>query len=159
MDKELSHEEKCKLIVEMYEWLIRVVMSIGLGFQDAGDIVQESCCRFLQYPVHSAAWLTKTTINLAFEFLKRRKNQLPLDVCIDMKANCLEPWEIVHKNNTCKIVYKTILLMEDKYREVLILRYFSGLSVKEISERLNVPESTVLTRLYRARRILINFLT
>jgi RNA polymerase sigma factor (sigma-70 family) len=161
MDKVLSHEEKCKLIPEMYEWLIGVVINIGLGFQDAADIVQEGCCRFLQYPVRRAAWLTRTVINLAFEFLKenRKKSRIPLDVCLDIKANCLEPWEIVHRKNTLKAVYRTILLMENKYREVLILRYFIGLSVKKISERIGVPERTVLTRLYRARRILINFLT
>jgi len=160
MDKELSHQEKCKLIEEMYEWLIKVVIRIGLGFQDAEDVVQEACCRFLKYPhIKKAAWLTRTTINLAFEFLKRRKRHLPLGDCSDIEAHYLEPWEIIHKKNTLTIVYRTIMLMDEKYRAVLVLRYYDGLSVKEISKRLSIPESTVLSRLHRARRILINFLT
>jgi len=160
MDKILSQEEKCKLIEEMYEWLIRIVISIGLGFQDAQDMVQEACYRFLCYPrLRKAAWLTKTTINLAFDFLKRRKYHLPLDTCCDIEADYLQPWEVVHRKNTLRVVYRTIMLMEEKYRVVLILRYFRGLSVKEISERLGLKENTVLSRLYRARRLLINFLT
>lgn len=160
MDKELSHEEKCKLIEEMYEWLLRITIRIGLGFQDAQDVVQEACYRFLKYRgLRKAAWLTRTTINLAFEFLKRRKPYLPLDVCVDIESKYLEPWEIIHKKNTLKIVHSTLMLMDEKYRAVLVLRYYEGLSVREISKRLRIPESTVISRLHRARRILINFLT
>lgn len=159
MVRALSHREKCTLIEEMYEWLIGIAISIGLGFQDAQDVVQEACCRFLRYEVSKAAWLTRTTINLCFDFLSRRKHHLPLDACIELEGKYLEPWEVVHKKNTYRMVYKTILLMEHKYRHVLILRYFVGLSVKEISQRLDLNANTVLTRLHRARRILINFLT
>lgn len=44
--------------------------------------------------------------------------------------------------------------LPDPYREALLLRCVDGLSQKQIAETLGVPETTVETRLARARRML-----
>lgn len=40
------------------------------------------------------------------------------------------------------------------YRRVIILRHFQCLSYLEISEELEIPEGTVKTQLFRARKML-----
>ena len=158
MGKYLSHEEKCKIIEDMYVWLFKLTLYIGLNFHDAQDVVQDACLRFLQYDVKKASYLTKTTINLSFALLKKRKYHLPLDVCLSKDANFLEPWALIHRKNTFKIIRKSIMLLDEKSRTLIILRYFGGLSTKEISERLSMNLKTVLSRLHRARKQLEKFL-
>jgi len=47
-----------------------------------------------------------------------------------------------------------IARLPDVYQEVIILRYFGGLSCVEVSERLRVPVGTVTKRLSRAYALL-----
>ena len=44
------------------------------------------------------------------------------------------------------------------YREVVLLTYYQGLSSTDVSHILRVPQSTVLTRLHRARKLLESML-
>jgi len=48
--------------------------------------------------------------------------------------------------------------LKPEYREVFVLRQIEGLSVREVSEILGMPEGTVKTNLHRARRRLIALL-
>ena len=45
-----------------------------------------------------------------------------------------------------------IAMLSEIYRDIIILYYYDGLSVKEISEKLNVPEGTVTWRLSTGRK-------
>lgn len=45
--------------------------------------------------------------------------------------------------------------LPDEQREVLVLRHFEDLSYAEIAELLGVPEGTVMSRLFRARKALV----
>ena len=44
--------------------------------------------------------------------------------------------------------------LSDRDREILALRHFKELSYKEIATALAIPEGTVMSRLFRARRVL-----
>ncbi|WP_341271377.1 sigma factor-like helix-turn-helix DNA-binding protein [Clostridium carboxidivorans] len=41
-----------------------------------------------------------------------------------------------------------------KYKELIILYYYEGLSTGDISSMLKIPEGTVRSRLFRARTVL-----
>jgi len=51
-------------------------------------------------------------------------------------------------------VVAAIERMNEKYRLVLVYRFYKGYSVKEIAELFGVPEKTVYTRIKRAQRLL-----
>jgi len=44
--------------------------------------------------------------------------------------------------------------LDEKYRIPIMLQYLEGMSYKEISEQMNLPQSTIETRLFRARQML-----
>ena len=46
--------------------------------------------------------------------------------------------------------------MDEVYRDVMIFTYVKGLSVKEIAEHLGINESTVWSKFYRGREILMS---
>lgn len=50
---------------------------------------------------------------------------------------------------------KLIATLKPEYREVLYLRFYAGHSVKEISEKLNVPAQKVSDRLKYAKQLLL----
>ena len=50
------------------------------------------------------------------------------------------------------------MVLDEKYRIIVVLHYRDGYSVREIASILRVPESTVKTRLFRARQQLKSLL-
>lgn len=50
---------------------------------------------------------------------------------------------------------KLIATLKPEYREVLFLRFYAGLAVREISEQLNVPAQKVSDRLKYAKQLLL----
>lgn len=44
--------------------------------------------------------------------------------------------------------------LQEKYRKVVILKYFGGYGIKEIADMLEIPQGTVATRLRKALEIL-----
>ena len=51
-------------------------------------------------------------------------------------------------------VRKSVAGLDPRYAGPVVLFYLEGLSVKEVAERLDVPEGTVKIRLHRAREVL-----
>ena len=81
------------------------------------------------------------------EQAKRRKEEelsdseylLPSDFDLDNQAELNE-------------VINLILLLEEEYKEILLLQSIYGYKVKEISDLLNINENTISTRVFRARK-------
>jgi hypothetical protein len=47
-----------------------------------------------------------------------------------------------------------VMRLPDDLRHILLLRYYAGLSVREVAHRMDLPEGTVRRRCYDARRLL-----
>ena len=49
---------------------------------------------------------------------------------------------------------RAIGMLKEDYRIVILLHYYQGLSIKELSLALNIPEGTIKTNLSRGRKCL-----
>jgi RNA polymerase sigma-70 factor (ECF subfamily) len=56
------------------------------------------------------------------------------------------------------LLRRATLRLDEKYRQVVVLRATQGYSFKEIAEIIQLPIGTVLTRYSRAQKILIEML-
>lgn len=56
-------------------------------------------------------------------------------------------------------VLKVIMMLEEDYKEVLLLQTVYGFKTREISEKLGVNENTISTRLFRGRKQLKELLS
>lgn len=54
---------------------------------------------------------------------------------------------------------RALLQLDPEDREIITLKHLDGLSYKELSERLSIPEGTVMSRLFHARERLRERLT
>lgn len=55
------------------------------------------------------------------------------------------------------VIYSALAQLSVNHREVFVLHYFHGFSYDEISEQLEIPRGTVMSRLARARDALQQF--
>ena len=60
------------------------------------------------------------------------------------------PTEGVARTEDAELVHRALGLLDDRYRAVLILRYFSGLTPSQIARLLGEPEGTIRNRIFRA---------
>ena len=101
-------------------------------------------------------WLTTIAVNVCRNYLRspwnRRTDRRELSDLIGQGSNEFE--HIEHRID----VMNAILKLKEKYRIVVLLHYYEELSVKEIGAVLSCKESTVLTRLKRAREQLSGLL-
>jgi RNA polymerase sigma-70 factor (ECF subfamily) len=72
-----------------------------------------------------------------------------LQMIKDDESDVLE--EVIKKVDA-ESVGKTLLRLDDKYRSILVLRYFEGLEYVEISDILRIPLGSVATLIHRAKK-------
>ena len=94
--------------------------------------------------------------NLARDHLKLKDNQtVPIDETVyDTPDNSDTPEEIIVRKNIYEILLKAIDTLDEKYRDVCILKFVNGYKEREIAELLNISHGTVSTRIFRAKQIL-----
>jgi len=105
-------------------------------------------------------WYYKILKNLCLNFIrdsKKYNNVSFLDSTDNLPANST-PQQDLERDETGKLVQEALLKLNFEDREIIILKEFQGLSYKEISELLNLPEGTVMSKLFYARKKLLKLL-
>ena len=106
-----------------------------------------------------STWLLAITRFKALSALRRRR-----DVELDEKAaNAIEdssddPELAVVKKDTGDALRKCLTALTAEHREIIDLVYYHEKSVEEVAEIVGIPENTVKTRLFYARKKLAELL-
>jgi RNA polymerase sigma-70 factor (ECF subfamily) len=102
------------------------------------------------------SWIYAILVNEARNRLKRRQAVEPLIGDFAADAKTLE--EEHDDRRQGERIQSAIAQLSPDYRLVIVLKYFGELSYREMSEVLEVPEKTVKSRLFTARRRLAEIL-
>lgn len=102
-------------------------------------------------------WLAAVASNHAVNMVKKHHNCIPV-ASIDEVENELAYTDIMVQKNKEIDTMQALKMIDVKYREVIVFKYYLDLSEKEIGETLNLPAGTVKSRLSRARMILKDIL-
>ena len=126
----------------------------------AEDLLQEAMVRALSYfagfrGVNPRAWLLQIVRNAAYGSLalNRGVETVPLDDD-DIASTEDDPETALLRARECRQVRALIAALPVELRETLVLREFEEFSYKEIAEATDTPIGTVMSRLWRARRML-----
>src|SRR5476651_2058903 len=100
-----------------------------------------------------STWLLAIARFKALSALRRRKD-VELD---DEAANAIEdssddPEVAVQKKDTSAALRKCLTALSPDHREIVDLVYYHEKSVEEVAEIVGIPENTVKTRLFYARK-------
>lgn len=156
-EAEITAEE----IIERYgDMVYRLAVSQVRNRTDADDIFQEVFVRLvrhikdLQDMEHAKAWLIRVTINCTKKHFGQywNKNVYPMEETEEVPKR-EEGFEQVEKKIDNPVM-QAVSKLPPKYRGCVHLFYFEELSVKEIAKMTGQKESTVKSRLHRAREML-----
>ena len=112
-------------------------------------------------------WFHRILRNTCFSFLRKHKRLRRLSLTVERDGEETE-WEIetdapapfdgAEREEVATVFWKAFELLSARDREILSLRHFDDLAYREIAHALDVPEGTVMSRLFHARRRLRDLL-
>ena len=156
------------LVSEYAGTLYRVAYSVLRNAADAEDAVQEAFVRVLRHRDTLAevrdqrVWLIRIVWNVVLDRKRRAKTRPETDDVADM-ARILPAAGLTAEERAAAAQHRAQVLgcveqLPDKEREVLLLSAFQELSSVEIAAVLKITESSVRSRLFRARNLMAGLL-
>ena len=147
----LTEEQRTREVDRWGDMVYRLALARTASVPDAEDVFQEVFLRYFRHEErfqsdeHRKAWLIRCTVNRAKSLTASpwKKRTVPLETA-----------EEVGVEDDYREVYSAVLSLPGKYRAVIHLHYFEGLSVLEIARMFHVPEGTVKSQLSRGRALL-----
>jgi RNA polymerase sigma-70 factor (ECF subfamily) len=157
------------LVDEYAGTLYRVAYSVLRNAADAEDAVQETYLRVLRHRNSLGeirdprVWLVRIVWNVVLDRKRRAKTRPETDDIADLArmlpATGLSAEERVASSQHHENVLRAVGQLPEKEQRVLILSAFEELSSVEIAQILGTTESTIRSRLFRARNLLSNLLS
>ena len=163
------------VLVNKYQGrLLKVAYGITLDREDSLEVVQDvfvSAFKNIQtfrQDASLATWLRKITINQCLNWKRKWKRRFKWSHDSIASENGKTLFEENKKNDDPETLYEgkqfeknlmqAIKTLPEKIRLVFVLNAFEGLSYEEIAKTLNIKKGTVSSRLYFARKNLIDSL-
>ena len=153
-------DDLSQLVAEHGESIYRVALSVVRDPALAEDVAQDTLVKaWLALPTFRGesslkSWVLRIARNTAISTIRTRRSVVmdPFMMPEEASAADRSVERKVETNEAMEDFVGALGELDDLSRSVVILRDVEGLSYDEISEVLDVPLSTVKTRLMRARR-------
>ena len=142
-------------IVKNEKVFYRLAYSYVKNTDDALDVVQESIYKAflsinsLKNFSYIKTWFFRIIVNVSLDFLRKRKREIVTDeeFLLSNDIGVVDQYSDIDLKRALEI-------LPEKYRSIIILRFFEDLKLEEIAEILNENINTVKTRLYKALQML-----
>lgn len=151
----MNKEELSKLILENQKEMYVLACSILKNQADAQDAVSECIVRAfenrtsLKKRTSARSWLMKILINVSRSAITKRQKVVLF----------ADPEQYEQEPETAEDhLWSVILELPENVRVVMVLYYYDGFSVREISTLLDIPEGTTKTRLSSGRKQLAKWI-
>lgn len=107
-------------------------------------------------------WLCRIAVNTTIDFLRKNKNKQTMSfeegIAVQSSSGVSDmhyesnPEQQAMKEETRQQIIAAVDELPEEQRKILILKELDGLSYKEIADVLEIPQGTVMSRLYYARK-------
>ncbi len=159
------------LVEKHQKKILNIAHRMTGSYEEACEVVQDAflsayrAMKKFRGESRFSTWLYRIAVNLSKNRVKQRKVRLQREgMSIDDPKETEEGQlkrdppaqdpsveEQMEKREVQAKVQGCIDLLDDQYREVLVLRDLQEFSYEEIGDMLKIPEGTVKSRLFRAR--------
>lgn len=144
---------------KIYNTVLRIVQNAA----SAEDVVQEVFLKTLRnidafnFQAGLYTWIYRIAVNAALDALKKSQRQRAMSLSqedgttYNLPSAAPDPSAGPEQSEMAALLRKAIDELPEKFRTILVLREFDGLSYEEISRVLDCSKGTVESRLFRAR--------
>ena len=138
-----------ELMMSQMQTMYKTARAILNNEEDAADAISDTILACweklgqLRENKYFRTWLTKILVNKCKDIIRKKQNLLFTDEMPEIPSK-----DYGYENLEWK---QTLNELDERYRTILILYYVEGFKTSEIAEIMELPESTVRTRLSRGR--------
>lgn len=146
----MDHQSFVQKIQEMRGQLYRTAYGYLGNPHESMDAVDEAvfqayrAWKQLRNEEHFKTWMTRILIHVCYKELRRRKIETVVE---DFPEKQEEEFDSLP-------VREAVRRLPEELRRVIVLRYFTGLTLSETAATLEIPQGTVATRQRRALSLL-----
>lgn len=116
-----------------------------------------------------STWLFRIATNHCIDYIRKKRLQTTSisdtyttdsgdEISLQIRDTNLNPHERAVKKQKIELVRMVVQNLPEKYRRLVMLRYFRELAYEEIADELDIPIGTVKAQLFRAREILFKLM-
>ena len=167
-DNNMSHEELEACIKENGKDIYSFCCHLTGNRQEADDLYQDTFLKMvelverLDIKSNPKGYLLSVAVNLwrnrKRKFMLRQRITGPLQSVEEMETELpdreVSPEEQMISGEERRLIQEAVGRLPEKYRLPVLLFYMEELKLSEISEVLKVPEGTVKSRLFKAKKLL-----
>ena len=172
-----GNQEAFEALVSRYKKSLFALIYHYVGeYHEAHDVMQQVWLQlYLSLPtlrphLHIKPWLFTVARNRSLDLLRRKRllsfSEVETGNEEDKAASLIAtpdtsptPEEFAERHDLQQDIQRAIQALPHKYRSVVLLYYGDQLNFSEIGRALNVPDSTVKSRFFRAKPLLRAVLT
>jgi len=164
VDQEQLEREFEERLVESSTLAFRVAFGVLRQSQDAEDVAQEAFVkahhsfRQLRDRKRFRAWLVRMTWRLALNRQRADRRRASRELEHVRPPAPPTPADVAGSRERAALVWQAIDALSEKLRVVIILAGIEGHDIREVARLLNLPEGTVKSRLFLARKRLYEHL-
>ncbi len=164
-----------QLLGQYKDSIFFMLLKFTNNYEDAEDLTLDTFGKAFknlhQYTPEYAfsTWLFRIASNNGIDFLRKKKkdalstlNSNHIEEALaanDVPCKSRNPEEKLLDNQQRKLLREVVTTLPDRYRKLVEMHYFEGLSYEEICLKLDLPLGTVKGQLFRAREFLCEFMS
>lgn len=130
----------------LYRTALLYLGSESMALDAVDETVYKGFCSYkkLRQDEYFETWITRILINVCNSELRRRKRETSM---AELPERAVEEFDALP-------LKEAVVRLPRDLRAVVILRFFTGLTLEQTAQTLNIPQGTVSTRQRRALQIL-----
>ncbi len=157
-------------LVERYQGRVyALICGMVRDREEARDLTQDAFIKAYKnlerFRLESSfyTWLYRIAMNVAIDHLRKMKKRQheafdegiaskDSDGTLIAAHDRANPAKELHRRQLNEQIFDALETLSPDHRQVILLREIEGLSYEEIAETMDIPEGTVMSRLFYARR-------
>lgn len=145
----------------VFRFLVRMVRSEAIAEEVTNEVFLEVWRHASSYEGRSsvATWMLSIARNRAASLMRKRRDEaLDDEQAAAVPDDADDPEVTAQKGDKAAAIRRCMARLSADHREIVDLVYYHELSVSEVAEVTGIPEATVKTRMFYARKKLSEFL-
>jgi RNA polymerase sigma-70 factor, ECF subfamily len=160
-DRTAMHTLYARHNVRVYRFILRIVRDTTIAEDLVSQVFLDVWRTARQFEGRSqvSTWLLSIARFKALTALRQRRfEDLDQDEVREIADNSDTPETSLERATTCAILRACVAKLSPAHREIINLVYYHEMSVEEVGQIIGIPQSTVKTRMFYARKQLADLL-